>query len=353
MCSYQTEECTGDGWYPIGDWTYKNENCLRCAIQEYRDYYCSIDGCTYRITSTKEVCEPVNEGMVCRTGDTECRNKCSGATEKYTCQLGQCRFYSWFNPFICNPYTCSVSSCTTICEKDCGADCEIDRDCCSRCEGDTLYYNGRCGTDCECYYDSMNCEEQSGWYDSGTSREWQPCSDNPCQQCKMKKQKYKDYYCYSSSCFSECKYRYGDYRWVPTGNRRDVICRSGYICVDGECIKEPCEGAVDLNLNPDKICPRSKTEARVTGLSNCNRNIVEFHLDSCTGDKLRETTISNGEAVYSIYFRYIGEYNVFACVDMNYDGDFNDPGESDSQILTVNCEGCITSYCICLLNGNC
>jgi len=64
-------------------------------------------------------------GEICSSTDY-CRNSCAWYTGK-KCSSGSCtQGYGGGN---CNLYTCSGSSCTTICSKSCGATCESDADC--------------------------------------------------------------------------------------------------------------------------------------------------------------------------------------------------------------------------------
>ncbi|MFH1510528.1 MAG: putative metal-binding motif-containing protein [Candidatus Woesearchaeota archaeon] len=55
-CSYISRVCVGDGWYLSGatQWVSTGE-CTEKEQQglEYRDYYCSVEGCIFNVTNTK------------------------------------------------------------------------------------------------------------------------------------------------------------------------------------------------------------------------------------------------------------------------------------------------------------
>lgn len=81
----------------------------------------SESGYGYTDTTDDSECD----GRVC-SSTNYCKNSCAWYTGK-KCSNGSCtQGYGGGN---CNPYTCSGGSCTSICEKDCGATCESDADC--------------------------------------------------------------------------------------------------------------------------------------------------------------------------------------------------------------------------------
>jgi len=420
-CSYNTEECTGDGWYDASGWSCQSD-CQRCKQQEYRNYYCTPAGCTYSVTNTQQVCEnaPVGKhcsdgvftttgycgsssaycsdncrlavdkyecgvsgacdyfdstqttfcaaGTACSSGqcrsDTECgysdlvcKDKCSAAKKMFQCNgYGSCNLlWQWVDVTTCNPFSCSSGSCTSSCEKDCGAECEADRDCCSKsfCQDNVLHFSGTCNNDCKCDFKTEDCGQYSGWYDYGSATKWIACNDNPCMECKQKQQRYRDYYCGGDHCYASCKYRYGDYRWVDTGEKREKTCSSGNMCVNGVCVKKPCSGELQLVFNKDTICPKTSVSATASGVGSCSGNKVEFHLDSCVGKSFGYCIINSyGTCTKSLYFSGQGSFKIVACADLNYDKDFSDSGETASKDLTVTCNGCNSSYCKCVVSGH-
>lgn len=112
--------------------------------------------------------------------DATCFNGCS----RGACSIGYC-----IQGTDCGSFTCSGGSCTTTCEKDCGAACESNSDCPSACvanPGKIQYRKCNLGTSCACSNDgSSACVKGScgatcavdgdcpsdGWYCNGLVRE--------------------------------------------------------------------------------------------------------------------------------------------------------------------------------------
>jgi hypothetical protein len=78
----------------------------------------------------------------------------------------------------------------------------------------------------------------------------------------------------------------------------------------------------------------------------CDKKRVYFKLDSCEGKTIAYCNLKNGECI-SKYARLneLGTPDIFACVDLNGDGNFNEPGEQDSLNVNVNCNNCPITYC--------
>ena len=157
-CSYQTENCSlKSKWYDTGDWTYYA--CKRCKPQEYREYSCTPNACTYAVSGTQQICEPINEGQVCQTDSSySCNGICARGRRQYTCQAGECRqSNSWMDEQPCSPYTCSGGACTTSCSQSCNAECDSTDDCKDKCLGNVRYYSGSCSSQCTCSYSQEDC----------------------------------------------------------------------------------------------------------------------------------------------------------------------------------------------------
>jgi len=214
-------DCGEDGWYAVSEWNYSHNNCSRCRMEEYRDYYCSEDCmCGYAVTETRQYCEPVNEGEVCKLS-YDCKDACTRGQKEYVCKLGACTFNRWVELEACNPYLCDINCgnafCSNICSFSCGAQCERDSDCRSYCVGSIRYYAGDCLANCTCSYQTQNCSELNGWYETGETR-WVDL--DACNEKEQKKEVYRSYSCVANG-EAECVYSVTNFRWVDTGNLRE------------------------------------------------------------------------------------------------------------------------------------
>jgi hypothetical protein len=105
---------------------------------------------------------------------------------------------------------------------------------------------------------------------------------------------------------------------------------------------------VTLELS-DKICPRTGVTLTASA-ANAEGKVVYFKTGSCDGATIGMCGINGGTCKRLLAFSNVGTYNVFACVDRNFDDDFNDACEQDNKTVIVNCNNClIQSDC---LNGD-
>jgi hypothetical protein len=163
-------------------------------------------------------------------------------------------------------------------------------------------------------------------------------------------QKYYDYFCSNGGC----AYKIIDSVWTDTGKRRDKICKWDEICVDGECISRSCEGSIGIKIkkavDPDTVfilCPRDRVRATAIGdFKFCKGLEIQFREGSCDGELFGTCKLnSKSECSKSIRFTGIGNYALFACLDKNKDGDFDDEGEQTSVNIDVDCNNCAFNRC--------
>ena len=342
QCSYTTQDCnTLDGWYDYGSWYYKNNNCERCMQQKYRDYSCSPSGCTFIITDTRERCENMNEGAVCYTGGYACIDECSKGRAQSVCQAGECVFGSWINVASCNPKGCVGGICSG-CNLLCGAGCENSFGCVNHCEGNVRYYDGSCSlTYCSCSFKNEDCSAKNGWYDTGNSR-WSTCQDDACKLCQQKEKEHRTYTCSPSGC----SYTVDGEEWFNTGYRKVIVCPTGTYCSNGECVKKECKGNIDITVSNLQFCPTVYYRFTANGVAMCYNKIVTFREGSCDGMILGRCTLGTSQTCnVNIKFSDVGTPTVFACLDKNGDGDYNDAGEQDSITVNVNCNNCLFTSC--------
>ncbi|MFH8120118.1 MAG: hypothetical protein QXS37_04930, partial [Candidatus Aenigmatarchaeota archaeon] len=216
------DDCNQDGWYPISDWNYSHNNCSRCRQEEYRDYRCSEDCmCSYVVIEIREYCEPINEGMVCKVSNYDCKDICTKGQREYVCEQGACVFNQWINLEQCNPYLCDINCgnafCSKVCSFACGAECEKDENCGDYCQGNLRYYNGDCTENCSCTYQIQDCTLLNGWYETGKTR-WVDL--NLCYEKEQKEEEYRSYSCVLNGK-AECVYEVEEKRWVDTNQTRE------------------------------------------------------------------------------------------------------------------------------------
>jgi len=107
-----------------------------------------------------------------------------------------------------------------------------------------------------------------------------------------------------------------------------------------------CEGSIELVLSPNTIESETNVKAITTGLvgSGCYDKLIQITRDSCSGTKVCSCT-SKGSGC-SCSFKatlpslginyYQNEYNYYACVDMNGNGDSLDFGEQNFATLIIS-----------------
>jgi len=291
FCSYQSEECTGDGWYDTSGWAC-NGDCQRCKQQEYRNYYCEPSGCTHSVTDTRQVCENSPAGKHCSGGSfittgycgyssPYCSNGCKYKIDRLECSAsGTCNQFDYSDTFNCPADTvCSGSSCVNDlscntgdyqCKDQCSkakpqyrcngfGSCSSfwkwidDSSCnpfscsagsCNGCEKD-------CGAECESNSDCQNfclgsirhfngqcssqdCQcsfttEDCNNYDGWYNYGSWYYSNNNCKRCIQ--QKYRDYSCFPGGC----NYVVTDTRENCENVNEGLVCfTGGYACID-EC----------------------------------------------------------------------------------------------------------------------
>jgi hypothetical protein len=401
-CCYQSEVCGGDGWYDKTDFSCKDD-CQRCKQQEYRNYYCTPAGCTYEVTDTKEVCEyaPAGQHCVvnnftsigfCGSGNNQCAGSCQYTTDRFecgddhtcskldstdsflcpadtACSNGQCssnvacnsdttckdqctstgrefrcnsygtcsNLWTFADTQSCNPFKCVGSSCSNVCSKTCGAECETSGDCANKCVQDVRYFNGKCASDCSCQFSTENCNDKNGWFNTTLKRQVK-CDDNACQYCNQVKQQFRDYFCAPNNC-----------NFIITNERWVTVSRAPAAC---------CRGTLDLQILAKDPCPGVVNTIKAFGLSGCvGKTVYLKEGTDCTGK-----TLAVCVAGTSCYLKYniteIGAHKIMACVDINGNGNFNDPGETKASDIEINCNACrFTSECIktgaCTWCANC
>jgi len=137
------------------------------------------------------------------------------------------------------------------------------------------------------------------------------------------------------------------FRFVSDGSGVDEGAKVNSIsCTDSGAnpALTECTGAVGLTLNPNPAQPNKEVTATVSGLSGCGRKTVSIKDGECsgTGEVKCYCTVSgtgcscnfNGEGGC----KPLAQPTYYVCVDKNDDGDYSDSGESDSEVLNMDCE---------------
>ena len=238
----------------------------------------------------------------------------------------------------CNPSGCCDATCSA--SAGCGLN-KNNANCQDHCEGNVRYHDGICQPGCSCSYSSEDCDSYDRWVTTFEKR-WVRCEKDKCKECEQYKREFRDYYCSPS----ECKYTVTSVEWTDTGRIRVIVCPPGTYCQDGDCVHPPeCGGELEIVPSDLQICPGKRYSVYAKGLSYCDGKRVYFKLDSCDGLRLGYCRIKNGECKTNIRLKELGTPTVFACVDINGDGDFADQGEQDSVVFNVNCNNCNTNEC--------
>ena len=129
-------------------------------------------------------------------------------------------------------HTCNITGC--------GAECEGNNDCENKCVGSAYYYGGECQADCGCQYQTEDCDQHDGWYNTTNTR-W--VETGQCTEKEQKEQKYRNYGCGEGGC----SYTITQNRWVDTGKTRnkpdETPCDDGLFCtVNDKCKTGVCGG---------------------------------------------------------------------------------------------------------------
>jgi hypothetical protein len=106
-----------------------------------------------------------------------------------------------------------------------------------------------------------------------------------------------------------------------------------------------CEGSISLVLSPNLVEGESEVKAIATGLMGtaCYGKTIQITRDSCSGPKICscESKGTGCSCSFKATLPSIGggyfhsEYNYYACVDKNGNGDYLDFGEQGFAMLIV------------------
>lgn len=93
-----------------------------------------------------------------------------------------------------------------------------------------------------------------------------------------------------------------------------------------------CSGSVNINLSKDSVETDESVKVDVSGIQNCSSPIF-VRLVSC-GNNISLCQLANNSCSFAAP-PIAGSYAVFACIDKNNNGNYNDAGESESKTLIV------------------
>jgi hypothetical protein len=309
-CTYNTPvDCNAqDGWYDHSTtrWiTLDQCNEKEQKWQIYKDYSCSLTGCTFNVTQTrwldtgnlrnKADNTTCDDGLYCTTGDKCIAGQCTAqpriCSDSNECTSDSCNelydvcesfnlpkdtlcgafrnctdnrcagnfaeFFTIDGHDVCDGrgscvmYTCNQTAryCSDNDAQDgvdsleCGAACDQNSDCGNKCIGDTYYFGGACNlsSSCACSYNSTNCNLQDGWYNT-TEKRW--VNTTICGEKEQVYQNYRDYTCGEGGC----SFNVTNHQWIDTGNAGNVTdgtqCDDGNLCtVNDVCTRGNCGGA--------------------------------------------------------------------------------------------------------------
>jgi hypothetical protein len=252
-CNYQTENCNdNDGWYNTStkQWVdlsvCKEKEQLK---QKYRDYSCDPVGCTYIETDERWIdtgkTRNKPDGTDCGTNSTSCPasvcNQLNFTGYEYDpctrlCDKGVCGYCNSciFTFEQCKPSGCCDATCDSL--TGCGLS-QDDDNCPNYCSGSKRYYSGSCGISCMCSYSSEDCNNYDGWYNL-TETKW--ISLDACREKEQRKQEYRNYFCEADGC----DYTITSYRWVDTGQTRNLP--PGTVCGMNKtsCPSDSCSNSI-------------------------------------------------------------------------------------------------------------
>ena len=260
----------------------------------------------------------VREGSC--SGALKCSCKVSGSgcsctfTAGGSCNpLSQPTYYACIDKNGDGDYSDEGENDYEVLKMDCGP--QAEKGCCQ-------HYSGYCW-----YATEEDCEISNGeWYGPDYK-----CENNRCV-CK--------YECCSDY---DCGY--------PS---------SGKVCRNHKCVEEgpTCSGEVELFISPYLVARGDRIKLKASGLSNCDGKKVEFREGSCSGSLYGSCSILAGSCEFTLTISKslsYGEHTVYACIDKNGDGDYNDAGEKDSgkfKVTTCEREGgkCMEKPCASYVN---
>jgi len=154
---------------------------------------------------------------------------------------------------------------------------------------------------------------------AGSSDTWKSCCSSGCD--------------YSPSC-SPVSFSFGTY----------YCCSSGWStskcpeCTTTTTTLPACSGSISLSLSPNPTSPSSTVTASADNLSNCNgKTIYIKDYNGCaSGSTVCScTSSSTGCSCTFTAPSSPGQYDYYACIDKNGNGNFADPGEQSSKV-TLN-----------------
>jgi len=225
-CSFQTENCdNSDGWYNTTEKQWVNLDVCRekeQLKQEYRDYSCAPGGCTYAVTGYQWIdtgnTRNKPDGTNCGTNTTSCQNDYCLGLVFYDFTFNSCnRLCLGGSCGSCNTCSLTTQACTAsgCCDATCNSltgcgSAKNNNNCQPYCLDNVRYFSGTCGAGCSCSYQTENCDNLDGWYNTS---ETQFIPVNSCTEKEQLKQEYRDYSCAPG----QCTYVVTNYQWVDTG----------------------------------------------------------------------------------------------------------------------------------------
>jgi len=173
-CYYEEEDCDElDGWY-----------CADDDTREYRDYYCTLEGCKHEVTQSEDCDDSIDCTVdTCADGacvytpnDANCPADgwvdvgdpydCCDGNQVCTCQDQEYRDWYCDATEGCKYDVTGTQTVKTDCSCDinkCGAECDESHPCANKCvqEGSVWYWyhGGVCTNLCVCSYTEESCDD--------------------------------------------------------------------------------------------------------------------------------------------------------------------------------------------------
>ena len=101
-----------------------------------------------------------------------------------------------------------------------------------------------------------------------------------------------------------------------------------------------CSGQVQLSFFPDTVQVGNRVSALISGVQNCNNNVVFVRQQTDSGQQLMcSCVINTGNGCgcsFTVPLNSCAFRNYLAQIDMNGNGNYNDAGESSLANLPVN-----------------
>jgi len=367
-CNYQTEDCTGDGWYDISNFACDGA-CRRCNNQEYRNYRCEPGGCTYDVTDTRQVCENAPSGKHCVDGSftttgycgsssSYCGNGCNVKIDRYECNINnQCSKLDYTDTSFCPADTsCSGGVCSS--EVSCGSGASTCVDECNR-AGQLLRCNslGSCSNFWQ-FIDPIPCNPYTCASGSCTSVCSEDCgaecdSSSDCSNKCIGTIRYYGGTCPSSTCscnfrtedcskLSSCKTT-SEKRWVACSDDSCKLCEQvKKECYEGVCEEDGC--VANIVSSSLEFTGRRQAKTCPTG-TYCQSDTGECIPKVCQGEIIFEEGYifeGDGQACPKVKFNVSASIELFTT--------FCD--KKRVYFKLGSCDGTTLTYCI-LKNGEC